>query len=249
MTTDKNIVIHQPNFLPWLGYFAKLVYADKLVVLDNVYFSKRKHIDRVQIINTQGEVIWIGLPVGNKYKTPCNKIFFDDKKVIQKIVKTLYSSYSKARFFKENISQIENILLESIDKSDILSEIDIYISTKLIELLNIKPPEIIRSSDFVESTFLETTERLIYLCEKLKTTNIIVGSTEATEKHDVKKLNKFGINILIQDYLNNHPTYYQTRRTQLDFAKGLSIVDCVFNIGTEETKYLLNLTPLRYGKR
>ncbi|MBK8244324.1 MAG: WbqC family protein [Saprospiraceae bacterium] len=231
-----------------MGYFAKLVYADKLVVLDNVYFSKRKHIDRVQIVNMQGEIIWIGLPVGNKFKTPCNKIYFNDKETIEKIIKTLYSSYSKARYFKENISYIEKILIESIDKSDILSEIDIFITTKLIELLKIKSPEINRSSQFVESTFLEPTERLIYLCEKLKTNNIIVGSIEATEKHDVKKLNKFGINILLQDYLNNHPTYYQTRRTQLGFAKGLSIVDCIFNIGIEETKILLNLTPLKYGK-
>ena len=227
------------------------------MVLDNVYFSKRKHIDRVQIINPQGEVIWIGLPVGNRFRTPCNKIFFNDKKIIKKIIKTLYSSYSKARCFKENILYIENVLVESLEKSDILSEIDIFITIKLIGLLKIKSPEIIRSSAFVESAFLETTDRLIYLCETLKkpniianiTTNIIVGSTKATERHDVKKLNKHGINILLQDYLNKHPTYYQTRRTQLGFAKGLSVIDCIFNIGVDETRELLNLKPVKYEKK
>jgi hypothetical protein len=103
---NNSVVIHQPNFLPWLGYFAKLVYAERLVVLDNV-ISKRKHIDRVQIINSDGK-IWIGLPVGENYNTPCNKIYFKNRNSLNKIVNTLYSSYS--RFFDECISDIKHII-------------------------------------------------------------------------------------------------------------------------------------------
>ena len=248
MKIENSIVIHQPNFIPWLGYFAKLVYADKLVVLDNVLFSKRKHIDRVQIINSEGNIIWIGLPVGENYKTPCNKIYFKNISTIKNIIKTLYSSYSKARFFKENITFIENMLLGCLEHSHLLSEIDIFITAKIMELLDLKMPEIIRSSQFVESAFLEPTERLIYLCEKAKCDRIIVGSIEATEVHEVKKLNKYGVKLLLQDYLNNHPEYYQTRRTRLGFAKGLSIVDCIFNLGVEQTNALLNINPENYEK-
>lgn len=246
MKIKQSIVIHQPNFLPWLGYFAKLVYAEKLIVLDNVMFSKRKHIDRVEIINSSGNTSWIGLPIGENYKTPCNKIYFDDRAHIDKIIKTIHSSYSKARYFKTNIDSIENILISSISNSNLLSEIDIYITIGLMDILELNKPSIIRSSQYVESAFLKPTDRLIYLCEKVNSSKLIVGSTEATEIHEVKKLNKYGINILLQDYLNNHPTYYQTRRSRIGFAKGLSIIDCIFNIGINKTKELLNLKPIKY---
>ncbi len=248
MKINNSVVIHQPNFLPWLGYFAKLVYAERLVVLDNVMFSKRKHIDRVQIINSDGNLIWIGLPVGENYNTPCNKIYFKNRNSLNKIVNTLYSSYSKARFFDECISDIKHIILNCMDDTELLSEIDINISLDIMKYLKIEKPEIIRSSKFLESTFLEPTDRLIYLCEKTNSSKIIVGSIEATEIHDIRKLSKYKITFLLQDYLNNHPSYYQTRRTKLGFAKGLSILDCLFNLGVEETVKLLKLKPETYGK-
>ena len=34
------IGIHQPNFLPWLGYFYKIIKADNFVFLNNVQFQK-----------------------------------------------------------------------------------------------------------------------------------------------------------------------------------------------------------------
>jgi hypothetical protein len=77
-------VIHQPYFLPWMGYFSKLIYADKFIVLDNVEFSKRHFIDRVQVINSDGNLIWIGMNIGERYKIKCNEIIFDDIKRVEK---------------------------------------------------------------------------------------------------------------------------------------------------------------------
>lgn len=33
-------VIHRPYFLPWLGYFTKLVYADTFIVQDNFILQR-----------------------------------------------------------------------------------------------------------------------------------------------------------------------------------------------------------------
>ena len=35
------VAIHQPNFLPWLGWFDKLARADVMVLLDDVQFPKK----------------------------------------------------------------------------------------------------------------------------------------------------------------------------------------------------------------
>lgn len=39
------VAIHQPNFLPWLGYFYKMLMADIFVFLDCVPFSKGGYTD------------------------------------------------------------------------------------------------------------------------------------------------------------------------------------------------------------
>jgi WbqC-like protein family len=36
----KKIAIHQPNYLPWLGFFMKTALSDVLVLHDNVQYTK-----------------------------------------------------------------------------------------------------------------------------------------------------------------------------------------------------------------
>ncbi|MCG8326108.1 MAG: WbqC family protein [Chitinophagales bacterium] len=45
----KTIAIHQPNYLPWLGYFHKIAHSDIFVFLDDVEFSKQSFTRRVHI--------------------------------------------------------------------------------------------------------------------------------------------------------------------------------------------------------
>jgi WbqC-like protein family len=240
-------VIHQPYFLPWLGYFSKLVYADKFIVLDNVEFSKRHFIDRTQVINAEGELIWVGMNIGERYKVKCNEILFEDNKRIETIIKTFHSAYTKARHFKTTISYIENILTSSFSKSNRITDINLQIIVKLIELLELNRPDIILASQFEENQ--NATERVISLMQNNKCNTLITGSGGSLDKHDTDKINSVGIEIHLQDYYKLHPTYYQTRRTKLGFAKGLSIVDCIFNEGLQKTKELLfdkNCEPTIY---
>ena len=50
MVSSRLVAIHQPNFLPWLGYFDKIVRADVFVILDNVQFSRGTLVNRVRVI-------------------------------------------------------------------------------------------------------------------------------------------------------------------------------------------------------
>ena len=50
---ETTIAIHQPNFMPWVGYFYKIAKADKFVLLDNAQFSKNSYINRSQILLMQ----------------------------------------------------------------------------------------------------------------------------------------------------------------------------------------------------
>jgi hypothetical protein len=56
------IAIHQPNFLPWLGFFDKIARADAFVLLDQVQFIRRSWISRVAI-REGDKAAWITVPV------------------------------------------------------------------------------------------------------------------------------------------------------------------------------------------
>ena len=56
------VAIHQPNFLPWLGYFDRMVSADLFVLLDHVQFERRNYQNRTQI-RLEDEARWITVPV------------------------------------------------------------------------------------------------------------------------------------------------------------------------------------------
>jgi hypothetical protein len=219
-----------------MGYFSKLVYADKFIVLDNVNYSARHYLERTQIINAQGQLMWIGLPIGEPLKKKINEIHFSDKSVIKKIIQNLYASYSKARFFKDNITHMETMLNDCLNNSDLLPQINIGIVLELMKLLELEIPEILFSSQFDEVN--DATDRIIMLCKETQCDTLIIGSG-GLDKHNWDKMSNNGINTYIQYYFEEHPAYYQTRRTQLGFAKGLSIIDCIFNEGIVYTKKLI----------
>lgn len=48
------VAIHQPNFLPWLGWFAKAAQADVLVLLDDVQLERAGPTQRVGVKTREG---------------------------------------------------------------------------------------------------------------------------------------------------------------------------------------------------
>jgi len=59
MTT---VAIHQPQYLPYLGFFHKLLHCDVFVALDNVQFLRRGFQNRNKIKTKQGWQ-WLTVPV------------------------------------------------------------------------------------------------------------------------------------------------------------------------------------------
>ena len=57
----KKIVIHQPDFLPWLGFFDKISRADKFIILDDVQFARRGWTHR-DLIKIKKEKKWLTVP-------------------------------------------------------------------------------------------------------------------------------------------------------------------------------------------
>lgn len=222
-----------------MGYFSKLVYSDYFVIQDSTLFSKMKYIDRTRIINTSGDIQWIGFPIGQNYKVMINQIEVGSRKNLNSIIKNIEYSYSKARYYKELWPKLKKIIIDCISSSEKLLDINVKLIINLMNFLMIPVPKIIYLSSFELDNTLDDTDKLIQICKKLMCNKIILGSGGSMENHDLCKVSKNNISIYYQDYYGLHPVYYQTRRTRLGFEKGLSIIDCILNEGIKKTRSLL----------
>ena len=181
--------------------------------------------------------MWLSLKTGENFNKRCGEIKLPSTFSVDEIMKVFAHSYSKARYYKKNRDDIERILAEARFYSDSLVKFDIKIVELIMDLLSLPIPQIFYGSNF--RYIDDPTERLILLCKKTECSEIIMGSGGSVDIHDISRLKKENISILYQDYYNNHPTYYQTRREKIGFAKGLSIIDCIFNEGVDFTRTLL----------
>jgi hypothetical protein len=56
------VAIHQPHFLPWLGYPHRMAQVDLFVLLDHVQFERRNYQNRT-MFRMNGETRWLTVPV------------------------------------------------------------------------------------------------------------------------------------------------------------------------------------------
>ena len=70
------VAIHQPHYLPWLGYLAKWAAADLFIVLDVVQYEKNGWQNRNRI-KTRDGARWLTVPVHAPFGTPLGDVRVD----------------------------------------------------------------------------------------------------------------------------------------------------------------------------
>lgn len=232
---SKIVAIHQPTFFPWLGYFDKIIRSDIFIMLDDVQFPKTNGtwLNRVQLL-VSGEPRWVTAPVKRDYHgtLPINEMYFDEKVPWRdKFLKTLESNYKKTDFYQENIDFIKSLICNTdsnigcYNKNTILS---------LINYLGIDSDKIRFSSEMnVTST---ATQRIIDLVKLVGGDTYYCGGGADGYQEDELYAQQ---NILLKYQEYQHPEYHQKGR--VEFMKGLSIIDALFQVGKEATIGLLKV--------
>jgi len=103
------VSIHQPAYLPWLGYFNRIKKSDIFVFLDNVQFEKNSFINRNKVKTANGPV-WLTVPVKLKRHTQStikDTLVDSSTDWREKHLKTIYYAYKKAPRFKEKYGKLE----------------------------------------------------------------------------------------------------------------------------------------------
>ncbi|MCB0360768.1 MAG: WbqC family protein, partial [Bdellovibrionales bacterium] len=103
------VAIHQPAYLPWLGYFERIFRSDVFVFLDSVQFEKNSFTNRNKIKTAHGEQ-WLTVPVKAKGHTELSIAelgIADGEPWQKKHLKAIQLNYAKARYFSELFPKLE----------------------------------------------------------------------------------------------------------------------------------------------
>jgi hypothetical protein len=225
------IAAHQPEYLPYLGFFYKMAKADKFILADHLQFSKKDFLNRNRIrtnANSQGWV-WLTVPIIHKsgYQK-INEIEIDNSTPwAKKHWQLMYFNYKKTPFFDKYSGFFERIYYKKWENLSDLNEAIIYYLQKE---LAIKTP-IVKSSDYDFKG--QKTDMIIDMCQKISADGYLSG--QGGKRYiDELKFKKNNIKLLFSDF--KHPIYRQ--RFEL-FVENLSAIDLLFNCGPKSGEILI----------
>ena len=214
------VAVHQPQYLPWLGFFAKMIRADAFCYLNDVQFKKNEWQNRNRIKTAQGWQ-WLTVPVRYRFPQKINEVIINNTtNWPKKHLQALITNYSRAPFFKSYQSIFEDAFSK---KWEFISELNIYLIERIRKALNIDTKPAGVSSDLDLSD--EPTGRLIDICKNMGADTYLAGQG-GVQYMDMKRFKNSGINVIIQNF--EHPDYSQLFE---DFQSHMSIVDLLFNCG------------------
>ena len=222
------VSIHQPQYLPWLGFFNKWQCADLFVILDHVQYQKNGLQNRTQI-KSPPSWVWLTVPVSYNYPSPIYKVKISFSIGWQEKHKQLiYQNYKQAPYFNK-FSKYFDIIFKQKWKQ----LIDLQVETMKIvaNLLSIDTP-VIRSTDL--SLKKTKTDLLIEICQKVGADQYLSGMG-GKKYMDEDKISQSGIKVVYQNY--QHPIYNQ-QYPQINFQPYMSIIDLLFNYGESSKKIL-----------
>ncbi|MCM8787041.1 MAG: WbqC family protein [Candidatus Omnitrophica bacterium] len=223
------VSVHQPQYLPWLGYFHKIAQSDCFVILDCVQYKKREFQNRNKI-RTKDGWIWLTVPVISKEKE--NQLIYEVKinnnfPWQRKHLNSIKLSYKNAPYFSSYVSFFEEIYSkEWVNLIDLnlaiinfmLKEFSIETPIKFLSQLNIK---------------VTKTERIIEICKSLEADTYLSGKG-GKDYLDEELFKKNNIKLIYQEF--EHPIY---RQCYSPFISQLSAIDLLFNCGKNSRKILL----------
>lgn len=231
------IVLHQPYFLPWLGFFAKLQYADAYVALDDARFRKRHYHDRARIISMHGEPSWLSLPVGQHLGQRLIDVQMGADRSTKALVETVAHSYSRARSFDV---EAPAILAQLGGPFENLATYNLRLISEIAgRILPSGGCPIIRSTDIGYEG--DATSKIIHLCKAMGADGLIVGPGASLDPsvHDLARLKQAGLRVWLQNFLAAGISYPQSRRSRAGFVSGLSGLDALLNVGGGQLNAML----------
>ena len=226
-----NVVILQPSYIPWRGYFDQIRRADLFIFYDDVQYDKHGWRNRNQIKTAQGKQ-WLTIPVHSKGVTagiPIRDVRIDwSKPWAKNHLKALTFAYQKAPYFREYLPLLEAFYQR---QDACLADFTIETSILLSRELGFTATRFMRSSELTGIDGART-DRLIQILQQVGAKRYISGPS-AREYIEPEKFDRAGILLEYMEY--NYPEYPQLYPP---FDPYVTILDLLFMTGSNASKYI-----------
>lgn len=215
--------IHQPNYLPYLGFFDKMKKSDIFIIYDDAQFNKEdfQHRNRIRIFNGWK---WLTVPVDKKH-IPINKVKIKDNVEISGVnwqeshFRNLQDNYKETEYYINYEKSLREIYEQ---KYELLFDINMELIKFFIKAFNINT-KIIFSSELGFNT--KSSRKLVDLVSGVGGDTYLSGPM-GKNYLEFELFNEKKIKIEFQEF--KHPVYKQ----QYDgFYPNMSAIDALFNIG------------------
>ena len=231
MTLGTVVSIHQPNFLPWLGFFHKLARSDVFILLDTVDFSRGSRTNRVQVLAADTPS-WLTVPVRRpEHGEPriVDARIDDSRPWRRKALRTLEINYGPRRGFEETFALVEPVLSERTDRLAALNEAGIR---RIAAALSLDAGKLVRASDL--SAAGSSSELLASLVAR--------GWRRRLSQRRRRRGVPGGRAVRAPGNRGSRPGVQAPRLRSGDPrapVHGLSVVDAMMNLGASDTQRLL----------
>lgn len=220
--------IHQPNYIPWVGYFYKLSRSDFFVILDDAFASKGSYVNRSKVL-VKGEGRWLTVPVNRNdgfihHLTPASEEW------VAKHLATLQHNYQHAPYFDELMPGLREVM--QAHGGARLSLLNEQLIVHVASLLGISTP-FVRSSRYQVDTTGD--DRLVDLIRAVGGIDYLSGS--GGDKYQAPATYaSAGVGLRYTSF--TAVPYAQLGSSE--FVPGLSVLDALFNVGPIATRAMID---------
>jgi len=217
------VVILQPGYLPWLGFFDQLRQSDVFVFYDDVQFDRRGWRHRNRIKSVAG-VQWLTVPVLKKGRLTqaIRDSRIDSANPWQrKHLRSLEISYRRAPYFDRYFPALADVIGR---RWAFLLDLDVAVIELIAGWIGLE-----RETRFASELGItgHATERLCDICDALGASEYLTGDA-ASDYLDGSLFAARRIQLQYHHYA--HPTYHQLYGP---FVSHLSVIDLVLNHGPD----------------
>jgi hypothetical protein len=227
MTADV-LVAHQPAYLPWPGFFSRLLDVDRFMLLDHVQFSRSGWQQRNYVRTADGRQL-MTVPGIHRAGQPISQVRTCGDRWRLRHWRTITQAYRRAPYYRQWSEPLEAIYARSWER---LAELNEALIELLLDGFGIQL-RLLRSSQLQPAG--RSTSMLASLCELTGSTILRVGTgaTGTSGYLDQTLLSDVGVSVEVASYTSC--PYLQVFP---GFTGGLSALDLLLNCGPKAREIL-----------